>query len=248
MNDVVFIYVMGLLVIDSVDVDVVELDMDLMKSLGVVSDGMIILMIFLINNGMVLVYDVLIVDVFDDLVWDFGFFVLIIVFVGYLLMSVFGFGVGQFMVSFFLDGGVILLLSFVEFLEMVQWQFFFNFVMLQLLSLVSNMVMNIFVIMFLGNDLSECDQFDVLVIDLLNLLIFDVIKVDVLVSDLNVFGGVLLGEMICYILQIINSGSVVVINVVIDDMFGVNMIFVVGSVVVLGGMVVIGNIGGDIVV
>ncbi|MEM6705195.1 MAG: IPTL-CTERM sorting domain-containing protein [Acidobacteriota bacterium] len=244
-NDAALTYATGPPVTDSADVDVVEPDMGLTKSLGAASNGTIVSTISLTNNGTAPAYDVLIVDVLDDSVWDLGSFAPITVPAGYLMSTAAGPGAGQLTVSLSSDGGAAPPLSSVEPSETVQWQFSLRLATPQPPSPVSNTATNTLATTLPGNDPNERDQPDVPATDMLDLPILDATKADTLVIDDNASGGASPGETIRYTLQITNSGSAAATNVVVDDTPGINTTLVAGSVVAPGGTVVTGNTGGD---
>src|SRR5690625_7899368 len=70
---------------DDAEVHVVEPDVDLRKSMGPVSDGVVRIGLTLENSGSASAYNLIVEDVFDEADWDVGQFAAVNVPAGYTL-------------------------------------------------------------------------------------------------------------------------------------------------------------------
>jgi len=248
-NDALFTYGLnGFTIADSAEVELVEPNLGLDKSMGA-PVGLVVPIQFILNNtgGTASAYDLTLVDVLSDSVWDLSTITPTNIPAGFVFNNVAGPGPSESTVTISSDGGASPPASSIEPNEVLVFEFTvairsdipFPTSIVNTVTLTEASSMP-------GVDDGERDYSDIIATDTLQLSNLDATKSDALLVDNGTAGEVNPGDTLRYTIVLDNSGAGDATTVVFSDVPDANTTLVVGSVTTTVGVVTTGNTAGDV--
>jgi uncharacterized repeat protein (TIGR01451 family)/fimbrial isopeptide formation D2 family protein len=246
-NTGTFTYGAGTVLVDDADFEIVEPNLGLAKSFGVVNNLMVPITLTVNNTGGTApAYDLLLEDVFDTNVWDLAGFSPVSIPTGFVFATNAGPGVNQHTVSITSDSGSSYPDNTIEPNEVLV--FTFNATLrddVTLPTTIANTATLSESSSLPGNDPTERQYPPIVGNDTLLLPELDSLKSDALLIDVGSDGGANPGDTLRYTLTIENTGDGDATQVILTDIPDPNGSLVVGSVNTSLGSVTVGNTAGD---
>ncbi|MDZ7789009.1 MAG: hypothetical protein U5L08_00655 [Xanthomonadales bacterium] len=232
---------------DDADIEIVEPQTDLTKSMGPVTDGTVRISLTIDNTGTAPAYDLSVEDVFDEADWNLGGFSPVSVPAGFTLnLQAATPGPGQQTLVFATDPGAVSPAGTVPAGSNVSAVFD---VPLAVLPPTPNPLPNtadqVAGDSLPGNDPAERDLPTDSDTDQIGVPDLALAKTAALQTDADGSGDVSPGDTLRYTLTLDNNGAAAATGIVIDDSPDANSALVVGSVITSSGTVNIGNTAGD---
>ena len=246
-NTGAFTFATGGPLTDTAQIDVVEPDMAVTKSMGPVVNGLVTLNVQIANNGTAPAYDIVLEDVLNDSIWNTATITSLVVPAGYTFSTAAGPGAGDTTITMASDSGSTPPDNSVEPGEIIAFQFQASLAdPLNPPATVPNTATNTQTTSMPGTDPNERELPPTSGSDLLDLPILDATKSATLIADNDGSGTVSPGDVIRYAIAVANTGAGAATLVNVTDVPDPNGLFAVGSVTALpGGTVLTGNTAGD---
>jgi uncharacterized repeat protein (TIGR01451 family)/fimbrial isopeptide formation D2 family protein len=245
-NNAVFTFGAANMVTDSADIEIVEANLSLSKSMGPMVDYVVPITLTLANTGNAPAFDLVIEDVFDTNIWDVVTIVEVAIPVGFTLSSNVIPIANQQIISIVSNNGLaspavtigpgeVLVFSFALSLreDVILPAVLFNTAILTQASSLP------------GYDPHEIDLSGIAAMASLPLPFLDSDKGVTLLADSNASGAASPGEVLEYTITVINSGTATANTVVLADSPDANVTLINGSVTSTQGVVTTGNGVGD---